>query len=345
MKKYIILLPILLLCFLMCACSKQDLQTSQNIIAQDTDIIAAFNEKSNAENQIWVGTFALVWNDLLDTINNGKPITLISDMPKSAIELNKKEFLKDYISEDSYYIKHGILTEELFNTIKKEIKEKFSETSDILDSIGPTYTFAFYAMLKKDFKFENPFDKLPEGTFGSNPNKVKYFGINEKSEGILRKNVRKISYKNEDNFIIKLLTKGQDEIILYRTDEDKTLDKYWSDIMSYDKDYPIGSEDKLKVPNLDFFYKKGFSEFSGKKIKETGWVIDQAIETVDFKMDETGVKLKSEAIIVMKNTAFMREEINNYYLDDSFVIFLVERGKTQPYFGARIKDVSILNNR
>lgn len=346
MKKYItILLPVLLFCFLICGCTKQEAELAGQIQTKDTEIIATLNEKSNAKNQVWAGTFQLVWNDLLDTLNNGKGVTLEPQMPKMAIELNKKEFTKDYISEDSYYIKHGILDQVLFDRIKSDIKEKFNETSDLLDDVGPTNTFAFYSMLKKDFKFEVQFDKLPNAPFGSNPKEVKYFGINKESDNSLRRNVRVIDYKNKNNFIIKLLTKGEDEVILYRTDEDKTLDKYWNDIISYNKETPLGDEDNLKVPYFDFFYKTNFPEIEGKTIKESGFAIDQALETIDFKMDEAGVKLKSEAIIVMKNSMVMEEEIKNYFFDDSFVLFLVEKGKKVPYFGMRVKDISTLNNR
>ena len=345
MKKFLIIFSAFILCFTLCACDNSGIQKKgPNATSEETDILLTMNQKSNAQNQIWVGTFQLVWNDLIDTINNGKPVELIPSMPQSAIELNKKQFSTDYISEDSYYLTHGIFDEKLVNTIKKDIKKKFNETSDILDNLTPNHQFMIYSMLKKDFKFKNPFDKLEDEPFNTNPNKIKYFGINNDSNNKLRENVKVVNYKNNNNYIIKLLTKSNDEVILYRTDEDKTLDKYWNDIKSFNQESSLGSEDKVKIPYLDFFYKKSFIELIEKRIKGTDFVIGEALETVDFKMDEAGVKLKSEAVIVQKN-AIMVKTPHNYYFDKPFTLFLIEKDKTTPYFGARIKDVDEINKR
>ena len=59
-------------------------------------------------------------------------------------------------------------------------------------------------------------------------------------------------------------------------------------------------------------------------------------------MDNKGVKLKSEAAMVMKATAIgpVRENPRYFYFDDSFVIFLIE--KDMPYFALKVNDVARL---
>ena len=57
------------------------------------------------------------------------------------------------------------------------------------------------------------------------------------------------------------------------------------------------------------------------------------METVKFEMDNTGVKLKSEAAIIAKMTALLPSaEPRYFYFDDTFVLFLKEKGKDKPYF-------------
>ena len=48
----------------------------------------------------------------------------------------------------------------------------------------------------------------------------------------------------------------------------------------------------------------------------------KTIETVDFKMNNEGVKLKSEAAIMMKCLAMPIERGRNFMFTDNFVLFL-----------------------
>ena len=82
-----------------------------------------------------------------------------------------------------------------------------------------------------------------------------------------------------------------------------------------------------------------------KRIKGTNIEIDKALETVQFKMNNEGVKLKSEAIIAMKTCALFPQENKprKFYFDDTFVMFLQEYDQQVPYFAMRVNDVETLN--
>ena len=98
--------------------------------------------------------------------------------------------------------------------------------------------------------------------------------------------------------------------------------------------------DELKVPNLKFFEEKSFDEICGKRIKGTNLMIDQAMETVRFEMDNTGVKLKSEAAMtIMKMSLEPQLEPRFFNFDDTFVLFLKEKGKEKPYFALRVHNI------
>ena len=325
---------------------------TQNGKKTDAYILATMNDDLPNSNTLWVGTFQIVWNEVIDNIIHN-PIEFVGGTTVTAKNLNKREFNKTDISDDSYYTKYGIVSPQLKTEIEKGIKEKFGETSDILGSFDFTYNPAkmfFYAMLKKDFKFLEPFDKLPEGIFGHiNNEKVKYFGINSDSDSKLYKNVSVLFYNSDNDYAVKLNTKTNDKVILYRTDEIKNFNEYFKDIKSKDKVFNnrkyFGNYDRLKVPDISLYLMTSFRDVEGKNIKNSNFRIDQTVETIDFKMDNEGVKLKSEAAIMMKATAMpgAKPQIRYFYFDKDFVLFLIEAGKDVPYYAMRIVDIASLN--
>ena len=341
------------------ACHSKNTKNSQQIFARAKDgqkanaiILATMNDNILQGNTLWVGTFQIVWNEVIDNLIH-HPIEFAGGTTITARNLNKREFNKTDLSEDSYYTKYGVVSPELKKEIEDGIKEKFNETSDILGAFDFTYApmkMFFYAMLKKDFKFLEPFDKLSDGIFGSISNeKVKYFGIDSNSEGKLYKNVSVLFYNSDKDYAVKLNTKTNDKVILYRTEDIKNFNEYFEDIKSKDKAYNerkyFGNYDRLKVPDISLYLMTSFKDVEGKNIKNSNFKIDQTIETIDFKMDNEGVKLKSEAAIIMRATAMPgpRPQIRYFYFDKDFVLFLIEDGKDVPYYAMRVVDVSSLN--
>lgn len=329
----------------------QQAQTQDGQKAQ-AYILATMNDTMPDGNALWVGTFQIVWNEVIDNLIH-HPIEFVGGTTPTAQNLNKREFEKTDISQDSYYTKYGVVSPKLREEIENGIKEKFNETSDILGAFDFTYDpmkMFFYAMLKKDFKFLEPFDKLPEGIFGTkSAEKVKYFGIKSDSDETLYKNVSVLFYNTEDDYAVKLNTKTKDKVILYRTDEVKKFSEYFEDIKSKNKAFGdrkyFGEYDRLKVPDISLYLKTSFKDVEGRPIKNSDYMIDQTIETIDFKIDNEGVKLKSEAAIMMKCTSALsaKPKIRYFYFDKDFVLFLIEDGKNVPYYAMRITDIANLN--
>lgn len=316
------------------------------------DVLPLLSSSSEQQNRVWVGTFQLAWNDLMDGIVKG-PVVFEGDKSKLAKQLNKQKFKADMLSESSYYKTYGETSPELKATIETAIKEKFNETSDILDGIdwtpGPG-KYLVYAMLKKDFKFITAFDKLKPAKFGRKFAKVQYFGIDEKSDKILDDMVHVLFYNSSKDFAVMIDTDGPDKLYLYRTNDNKAFDRLYSDMFmkrtQYEGERDFMSKDELMVPDISLYAMKSFNELCGKRIKGTDILIGQAMETVDFKMNNEGVKLKSEAAIATKmSMPIMPESLKprKFYFDDTFVMFLQESGKTKPYFALRVQDVSLIN--
>lgn len=332
MKKLIITLLTTLLLF------------GQQANASNIEVLPTMQSKTNVQDRVWVGTFQIVWNDFMEKVAH-TIVKFPEGTPEIVNELNRQDFTVNELSENCYYRYVGKIQKNTKKTIAKAIKKKFHESSDLLDKLDLTPSndrFIVYAMLKKDFQFVSAFDKLGQSDFrGKN---AEFFGINSRSDEGLDKNVKVLFYNTPSDYAVALDTVGKDEVYLYKTPNTKTFNYIYSDMIKKQKaftgDTNFRKADELKVPNLKFFEEKSFDEVCGKRIKGTNLMIDQAMETVRFEMDNTGVKLKSEAAMtIMKMSLEPQFEPRLFNFDDTFVLFLKEKGKEKPYFALRVHNI------
>ena len=353
MKKIIISLIIIILVVAIAVFSfkttiKRETKTEIKSTAGLTTVLTLEDEIS--EDTIWCGTFQLIWNDLKNDL--AKQDIVFNPQLKVVENLNKETFKETELSEESYYKTYGPLSYELKEKIEKAIKEKFNETSDILDDFNweprnSEDNYFLYAMLKKEFKFANAFEDLEKSNFRDTEN-VKYFGIKDKVDDY-KKQVEVYYYNSSNDFAIKLMTDTNDEIILCKNPKGKTFNEIYNNINKekdkYEGSYTLVSGDKLRIPNLKLNEKKEFIELENHYFAfSTGdiYYIEKALQTIQFELDKNGGKIKSEAgMTVLKNAAnISTDEPREFILDDTFAIFLKEEEKNLPYFAARISDIS-----
>ncbi len=300
-------------------------------------------------NTAWCGTFNLIWNDLKNDL--AKQDIIFNPQPTMVDNLNKGTFNTSYLSEDSYYKVYGTPTPELKKQIEKAIKEKFNETSSILDDFnwenGQDGDHFLYVMLKKQFEFPKVFTKLENGDFGKYKN-VKYFGIDSSTDEAVRNQVEVLYYNSSSDFAIKLKTKQNDEVIISRGNTENNFGDIFKGITEksgkYNGSTTLNETDKLKIPNIKFNLKEEITEVENKPFTFSNgqeYCIDKALQTIQFELDEKGGKIKSEAGISLKEAAIMpTEKPRDFLVDDTFTIFLKEEGRDLPYFAAQISDIS-----
>lgn len=319
-----------------------------NAKENQVQMLAAYSQKPSSQNTLWVGTFQLVWNEFQDNIVKG-PIKFKNYKSELADILNKQEFKKSMLSDESYYVTYGETNIELKKRIENAIMEKFNEKSELLDKIDwnhPNNAYLFYAMLVKNFDFDTRFDNLKTEKFGKDKEPVNYFGISKTSRPALYKGVRVLFYNNPFDYAVAL-TSDKDEVFLYRTNSNKRYDELYKTLEKKSSKYKGAKSfvegDLLKVPYMSIKQETSYDELCGKEILNTNRLyIDKALQTVDFNMNNKGVKLKSEAvmnIMFMSAPIEIKERGRNFFFNDTFVLFMKEKDKSNPYFAVRVKNM------
>ena len=203
-------------------------------------------------------------------------------------------------------------------------------------------------MLKKDFQYPYSFDKLEDAEFKGSTGNVKYFGIKGNTDSDVRGNIFVLFYNDDNDFAVTIKSKGDDIIHLYRTDDEKTFDVLYKEMLAKSNQYTgdkfLTNEDRFKAPVIEFKKERSFDELCNKPIVNTDFMIAKALETVQFNMSETGVKLKSEAGMMTKCTSVgpqFRKQPRYFYFNNKYIIFLEEKDKI-PYFAMKVEDAKAL---
>lgn len=332
--------------------------------AEGIEVVPTMSDTIKADSS-WCGTFQLVWNDMKNEIV--KKDIIFNPQLDMVRNLNKEEFNESMISEDYYFKIYGLKSLELKERIENGIKEKFNQTSDILNDFDWSENelddsnnkdirrYFFYTMLYRKFEFLQEFDKLDNGKFGNDYNDIEYFGIDKNTANSVGNQIEVLYYNSEDDFAILINTKTDDEVMFCKNPQGKNFNEIYENMNDKSNKYK-GSKsfedvDEFKAPNLTFNEKREYVELANKEFKTADPFYDmaeiqKAIQTIKFSLDEKGGEIKSEAAIDMKMMAtsidseIIEKQPRYFNVDDTFAIFLREKGKFKPYFAGRIDDIT-----
>jgi hypothetical protein len=221
--------------------------------------------------------------------------------------------------------------------------------SELLQDLAPGLVpgeLVLFAMLKQDLAFPKPFARLGARRFAGKD--VPCFGFAPAHTGAeeLRRQVRVHHYDAENDFVIELVAKDRHEqLLLAKLPErpatlaaarDATLNKLSADAPE------AAWNDLLVVPKLSLAIKTRFSDLEGLKDTKSGLMLTQAMQLVDFRMDEKGVKLKSEAAVSFGCSAQPHIEPRRIVLTPPFIILMKRRDAPEPYFAAWVANADFL---
>lgn len=310
------------------------------------DVVPTLSDKISKDTS-WCPTFQLIWNDFKnDIVKQNIKFDKKLDMLDN---LNKEDFTKNDISDSYYYKIYGRKNLELKSKIENAIKEKFNQKSDILDQFDWSSDaldsgedvidrYFLYSMLYREFEFNKKFDTFND-KFKDIEN-VEYFGI-IKNNDVVREQIKVYYYNDENDFAIKLITKNNDEVIIIKNPKGETFDEIYNSVKDK-KIHEFNDKDNFMMPKIDFNVLREYDELENKEIVTLDgiYTIEKAIQSVKFSLDEKGGKVKSEAGMDVIYESSSVEKYRNFYVNDTFALFLKESNKDKPYFALRVDDIN-----
>lgn len=336
---------------------KEDVEYEEVSYKDNIEVVPTMKDTISQDSS-WCATFQLIWNDLVNEIAHGDII--FNPQEKIAENLNKQEFTESMISEEYYYKKYGFKTLELKEEIEKGIKEKFNQKSDILENFdwsedaldnpnGDARRYFLYTMLYREFEFLKEFDKLEKADFGKKYHDVEYFGIKNSTDKSVKNQIKVLYYNSDEDFAILINTKSNDEVIFYKNPEGNDFETIYKNMNEkaekYEGSTSLGERDLFKAPVIKFNQKREYDEVEGKMFTTPvgpGMIV-KALQTIEFELDNKGGRIKSEAgmdVVLKSSMSIDEEKPRHFYLDDTFALFLREKGKDKPYFATRIDDIT-----
>lgn len=265
------------------------------------EVVPTLSDKVSADTS-WCPTFQLIWNDFKNDIV--KEDIKFDEKSDILDNLNKEDFTTKDISDNYYYKIYGRKNLELKNKIETAIKEKFNQTSDILDQFDWSNDaldsgedvidrYFLYSMLYRKFEFNKKFDTFND-KFKEIEN-VKYFGIIKDNDEI-RDQIKVYYYNDENDFAIKLITKNNDEVIVIKNPKGETFEEIYNNIKGKETT-DFNSDDNFMMPKIDFNVLREYNELENREIETIDgiYTIEKAIQSIKFSLDEKGGKVKSEA--------------------------------------------------
>lgn len=200
-----------------------------------------------------------------------------------------------------------------------------------------------------------PFDKSDEPLqfLGTT---VSSFGSNAR---LSNSKVKLLHYENDNEFIIQIYTKDiTQELILMKTDRifhslGQAVSRANDLIQSTQKAMQLNPEmnldfqiaDLLFIPKMDFNLFMNFSDLENKDIRmqPEDFTTKELLQMIAFKMDENGIEVKSEVIIMMDmNIIGDFPTPKKLIFDKPFLMFIRKKGAAFPAFAMRVSNAAFM---
>jgi hypothetical protein len=309
------------------------------------------------ENVLWCGTFQLAWNEVCGLA--GGKLQFRDKAPDGVEVLNRKTFERGNLDDASFVALAGYVRDGIVERIGRALQEKFNgQASPVLASF-PAVTrpqdMVVYAYLFKNLEFPVPYER------GQTPVKfdgksVACFGMGPEykpgREPMAQQTLIN-DYVSRDDFVVELKTKSEgDRLNLAKVKPARTLAETVAAVAKRTTGAgAVTAEpaDVLVVPKLNFDVTRRYAELEGLHLvpTATGMAEDltllRALQNVRFQMDEKGVRLRSEAHMSFGcSAAYSPPPKHEMIFDKPFLIMMVRKGATQPYFAFWVANPELL---
>jgi hypothetical protein len=332
--------------------SSTSLQKTAILPTLDTPIVIG-------KNNIWCSSFQLAWNELKETVIQG-PIE-IEGAEKLSQRLSASKQSKTDLSGDSYYSNAGKISDGIAQKIKDDMAGQFPSVQ--IPEFSPSDELVAYAYLETYLKFTKPFRQYetPLNFTGTDPNiktPVKSFGVwggYQRKYKPLCEQIDVLYCKLDEShnvieYTLDLCKNTEPYQIIISTIEsqitlEETITKVQAEIRDFEKspDYnnlrKFDTTDILQVPEMFWKINHHFIELEDKIIANQnfqGLPISTAMQMISFRLDRSGVILKSESMIAAAAIPRM------FVLDRPFLLYLKKRNVEYPFFVMWIDNAELL---
>ena len=290
---------------------------------KNTDFNPTLEHKiTKDKNHVYCATLLFAWDEVKNQIN--APL-IISDQYGDLKLLHQSTSYENVLNKNEY-------------DVSGEIEENRIKAT---------------AIFKKSLPFEIKLQKF-NNKLVFNGQKVESFGVTGFDDYELLKNVKIAYYKDDNNFIIKLVPKdAEHEIILFKTSEIfnsfaemtteiKKLTEIGISEIKNDKinwKYYINEEDEIIIPKFNFNIETNYTSLEGNNFnaEKQNYIIEKAWQRTAFILNESGAEIVSEAKIEVAAVEEIEEiekpKPKKMIFDKPFLILLKRTDSKNPYFG------------
>lgn len=310
----------------------------------NTIVTADLGEKLKAgKNVIWCATFKLAW-DQACSFFGGK--LGLDGRPDLARTLNEEVFTPKDSDSSSSIVFGGLWTQTARHQLLTDMRVRFGSTegAQLLPPADPGAVIA-YALLHKSLPFKYRFarSKLPFEFAGK---KVASWNVlfGDDHTKVLNQ-IRLLSYRGPDSFVLEVHTNSaSDRLILAKIPPKPTLRQTIAAVESRIKgdEFRLNDDNRFVAPVLDFNLVKDYGELAGREIvapsTARGLPVLAAFQRVQFRLDESGASLESEAGFSLG----VPPPKASFLFDRPFLVLIQRTGSSRPYFAAWIGNAELM---
>ncbi|WP_018342211.1 hypothetical protein [Cytophaga aurantiaca] len=322
MKKHISIVSLILFLFTIWSCNNREFAEVKKLSEyKKTSFLPTLEHSINSDtNAVYCVTLLYAWDEVRKLINH--PFIINPDFYDLQTLNNSKSFLN--VLQNNEY-----------------------EASGEVDGFSIKTRAEFTKSLPFEFKLQSFTNKLI-----FNKQKVASFGMIGNNED-LTPIIKIVYYKNDANFIIKLLPKDKEhEILLFQSDKKfHSLKEMHAEIQRLtvlgNKErlsnktqwkYYFSEEDELIIPKFNFNIETNYKTLEGKSFQASTqtYSIDKVWQRTAFMLDEAGAEIESEAVIEVaadgpdENTE--KPKPKKMIFNRSFLTLLKRTDAPYPYF-------------
>lgn len=316
---------------------------------------------------LYCATIQIAWDQLRPEAS--QPVVVLKP-PRIAETLNAHPFPLDALSKDTYFVGASGLSAAQSGSLFDSFRNRFpTAPTEMLKPIPEVVDFGhavrILAHLQKLMPFPDVMERISEPLrFPAEPNGklIQSFGWQSApGEGaltpVLPQTVTVRDFVSGDDFILSLQTNSQqqDEILLAKVAPQDSLQATWDSVagrlrtpLANGVETELRAVDQLQIPILSFGVLAKFPELSFNIPTKASpdRFIAEALQTIQFRLDEYGAELISDMQMVVADDValFERqpEKPRHFIFNQPFLIAIREYAGETPYFLAWIGNADLM---